>query len=287
MLAHTYPAPQPCPPDALASTLAPRKEQPLNDQNTPATEPEAPAPLTADTRGSDFEIQSYDIDPADQALADEIASFDPVLSTRGPTEIGRGVKLPATMKATGLSPHLRDPILAQLANVPVDRRDAEEQRLVYEALYQNGLQVRTVCGPGEGANAYEREFFALEFDRHEAAREIDRLGQLLGEVNGTAEIITDGDGQQRVLTIHRVQGQRRIEMEAEWRRAIHRLAQLNGLEAERRMKKAHYEAVQEVKAQRAQVEERREGVALGDQMAREERVKRIAEARAKGKRNAL
>lgn len=273
-------APRPCP---KRRTTQARKDNTLNDipDNTPA----APPPLAADTRGSDFEMPTYDIAPEDQALADEIASFDPVYDTKGPTTFSGSVKLPETIKATGLPPHLRDPIVAQLATVPESRREAEERRLVYAALYQNSLGLRIVAGPGAGANTYERAALALTFDMEETEREIDRLGRQLGEMAETATVSYDpATGQQRVQTAHRFQGERRAGLEAEYRRALHKLAQLNGIEGERRLAKALSEAVQERKALQQQLDDDREARERAEKLLREERVSERAALFAKHKR---
>lgn len=258
----------------------------LQNASSPALPDEAP--IVANTDGSSFELQTFDIDLADQPLADEIRNFDPVFDTSGPTSIKGAVALPTGIKATGLPPHLRDPIIAKLANVPANDRDAEEARLVRAALYQNSLELRVAAGPGEGANAYQKAFFLLEFDRYEAQREIDRIGMLLGEVDENASVVTDPvTGQQKVETRHKIQGQRRQALEAEFSRALHRHAQLYGLEGERRLQRALYEAVAERKAATAQLDEQREAKELGARLAREERIRRMGEAYAKRERKAL
>lgn len=251
-------------------------------QNTPDNTPSEE--LNAETH-SNIELPSYDISPEDQELANEIANFDPVLDTNGPTQVGSGVMLPSTMKATGLPDHLRIPVMAQLANVPAHRRDEEEARLVGLALRQNSYELRVACGPGDGANAYQREFFLLEFERFEAGKEIDRLAARLGEVEENASVVTDPvTGQQRVETKHRVQGHERVQMEAAWRSAVHRLALLDGSEGERRMAKAKYEAVQEVKSLRDQFACDKEARAMADKMLRDEEIEARAKAYAKSKR---
>jgi len=236
-----------------------------------------------DTSGSNFELQSYDIAPEDQALADEIANFDPVFDTKGPTQLVGAVKMPSSIKATGLPPHLRDPIMAQLANVPVDRRDAEEARLVNAALYQNSLGVRIVCGPGDNSNAFQREKFALTFEMEETERRSIQIAQELAEVLRW-DNVDDGTGQLKPVPVYKVDGPRREALDAEHRLLIHKLTQLDGLEGERRLAKAKFEAVQEVKSLRAQLDEDREAKTRADEMLREERVTERAKLYAKHKR---
>lgn len=234
-----------------------------------------------DTSGSNVELPSYDIAPEDQALADEITSKDMVWDTKGPTQVVGAVKFPASIKATGLPPHLRDPIMAQLANVPVDRREAEEQRLVNDALYQNARDVRVVCGPGDGAGPYWREKFNVAFEISELERRILQLGNELAEVERWDNV--DGTP----VPVFRVNGDRRAGLDAEHRRLLHNLNLLDGIEGERRLAKALHEDVAQTKALREQLAIQREGEELAAKTVREERVKAIAEAHAKRRRNAL
>ena len=246
----------------------------MND--TPQTNaPEAPASLAVDTRGSDFQMKSYDIAPEDQQLANEIASFDPVYDTAGPTSFSGSVRLPETIKATGLPPHLRDPIMAQLANMPVDRRDAEEQRLVNAALYENSLGLRIAGGPGNGANTYQHAKFSLTFDIEEAERELIRIGTQLGEVERYDVI------EGKPVAVEKLRGQQRAIAEAQHKLLLHKLDQLNGIEGQRRLQRALYEAVQERKSLAAQLDDDREARALGEKLRREKRIRERAEAYAK------
>jgi len=254
----------------------------VNDNPTNA--PEAPTPLAADTRGSEFELKTYDIAPEDQQLANEIASFDPVYDTKGPTSFSGSVKLPETIKATGLPPHLRDPIIAQLKDVPESRRDALEQRLVHEALYENSLGLRIVCGPGEGANAFERAKFGLTFEIEETERELIRLGTELAEVIRWDNVTDERTGETKPVAVEKLQGERRAAVEAQRQLLIRKLDSLNGLEGERRLAKAKFEAVEEVKALRAQLTEDKEARELADKLLRNERVEQRAKLYAKHKR---
>jgi len=242
----------------------------LNDTPTPT--PEAPPPLTADTRGSDFQVTSYDIAPEDQQLANEIASFDPVYDTKGPTTLNGSVKLPTSIKATGLPPHLREPIMAELANVPEHRRDAEEQRLVNEALYQNSLGVRIVCGPGQDANVYQREKFALTFEIEEAEREAVRLGNELAEVERWDNVTDAATGQSKPVAVEKLQGQRRSAVEAQRQNILRRLEALQGIEGERRLQKALHQAVQDRKGLTDQLDRDKEARAMAEKMLREEQI---------------
>jgi hypothetical protein len=258
----------------------------LNDttNTSPADASAAPVPLSADTRGSTFELKSWDIDPADQPLADEIANFDPVWDTKGPTSFSGSVRLPESIKATGLPPHLRDPIEAQLRNVPVDRRDAEEQRLVSEALYQNSLGLRIAGGPGEGANTYQKAMFHLTFEIEEAEREFIRLTTQLAEVERWDNVFDESTGEAKPVPVEKVRGQRRAAMEAQRQLAFRRLDALQGTEGERRRQKALYEAVQERKSLQAQLDEDREARTRADELLREERVSERAALYAKHRR---
>jgi hypothetical protein len=254
----------------------------LND--TPENSPAAPAPLSADTRGSEFELKSWDIAPEDQALADEITGKDPVFGNSGPTTFSGSVKLPDTIRATGLPPHLRDPIMAQLANVPESRRDAEEKRLVHAALYENSLGVRIVCGPGQGADPYWRARFALTFEIEEAEREAIRLGNELAEVERWDNVADERTGERKPVPVEKLQGERRRAVEAQRQLVLRKLDSLNGIEGERRLAKAKFEAVEEAKALRAQLADDKEAKKRADEQLREERIAERANLYAKHRR---
>lgn len=245
--------------------------------------PNEPDQLVADTGGSNFTMPTYDIAPEDAALAAEIENFDPVYDVAGPTQLVGAVKLPSSIKASGLPPHLRDPIMAQLASVPPARRDAEEARLVNAALYENSLGVHIACGPGEGADPYRREKFALTFEMEETERRSIQIATELAEVVRW-DNEDDGTGQMKPVPVYKVDGQRRAALEAEHRRLTYKFLQLDGPEGERRLAKAKFEAVEAVKAQRAQLAEDKEARTRADEILREERVAQRAELYAKHKR---
>lgn len=246
----------------------------------------SPDPLTVETSGN-ISLPNYPIAPEDQALADEITGADPVLSTKGPISITGSVKLPATIRASGLPPHLRDPILQQLQSVPADRRETEEQRLVREALYGNSAALRIMAGPGEGANAYQREFFQIERERYDAEQELWRLERELADVERWDNVLDERTGEKKPVPVEKVRGQRRAAMEARRNELVTRISLLDGIEGKRRLERAKFDAVEELKAQRAQLQEAKEARELGAQLARQERIQRQAEAYAKRERNAL
>lgn len=256
------------------------------------------SPRLADTTGSSLPpAPSFDIAPEDQALAAEIAGFDPLTDAPSPVMWVGGSQrpMPDKLDIRMLSPEARTAIQQQLANVPQLTREKREQELILNHLREKAVQTRALAGPGEGANDFQRERFNIAAERHRAEKEIFRLTEQLAEVirwepvlDDTGKQVVDPQtGQPKVTPVEAVQGDRRRGMERAIADLEHKINLLDGPEGDLRERRALHAAVEAEKARKAQAEELREAQARGDQMAREERINRIAEARAKGQRHSL
>jgi len=246
------------------------------------------APLSADT-GGDFTLPDYSIDPADQSLADEIANFDPLRDTSGPVSVTGDVKVPTNIPATALPPHLSGPIVAAMNAAPVEARAAIERRMVGEALREHSLGLRVTGGAGPNANVYQREFFAVARDRQALDREAFDLEARLAEVDhwrpefdaAGSPVIDARTGQQKVKAVDKVQGHARKQLEARRAEIERAVKALEGAEGQRRLQKALRDAVATEKAQRQQVAEYQMAERRAAEIVTEERVAKMAEAKAR------
>lgn len=256
------------------------------------------SPRTADTSGSALPAApDYSIDPADQALADQISNFDIMSDVPSPHTVKGNPRItaPENLSVRMLPPEAQKAIREKLARVPQHMQQKREHELVYAHLTENSRQTRIKSGPGEGANAFQKERFLIAGERDQAQKEILRLAEQLAQVrqwepvfdeNGEA-VIDPQTGQQKIEAINAVQGDQRAGMERRIAELEHKVTLLDGPEGDLRERKALYAAVQEAKSRQAQIDEEREARELGDTLARDERIRRRAEARAKAQRNAL
>ncbi len=267
----------------------------MDKSNTPAPEEQS---FTPDTTGSSLPAgESYEIDPEDQPLADQLLNFDPVYDTKGPVQwIGGNQKPPPEQfKVQMLSPEMRDEVNAKLANVPLAQRDARESQLVYEALYQNSLRLRIVAGPGEGATETQKARLGIAGDRHNLQKEMWRIESELGEVqswhpvfNEAGERVIDPEtGQQKVKAVEVIQGDRRQGLQNRIAEIAHQIALLDGPEGDIRERKAIKADIDRIKSQASQMEEEQAARAKADEIVRQERIDTRANAYAKRKRSSV
>nr|WP_298897660.1 hypothetical protein [uncultured Altererythrobacter sp.] len=256
------------------------------------------APRTADTTGSSLSAApSYDIAPEDHELAESLSNFDPVADVPSPTTVKGGTHKPITgnLSSSMLPPEARQEIQQKLANVPQNLREKRENELVREHLHQKALEVRIKAGPGEGANAFQKERFHIAAERHQAQSEILRIAKELSQVLRWQPVFTDqGEpvidpetGQQKVEAINAVQGERRTGMERRIAELEHKLTLLDGPEGDQRERKALWQAVQDAKSKQAQIDIEHEARAKAEDIVRQEMIDAKAEAYTKGKRNRL
>lgn len=263
----------------------------MEDPNTDRTR------LVANTSGSDFTLKSYGIAPEDAPLAAELIARDP-LSAPSPVKLTGGGTFNAPERFTVgiLSPDRQAPIKAQLAAVPVEQRAQREHELVVEALKQNSVELRILAGPGEGADAFQRERFAIARELHELESEelsihaqlaeVARWIPVFNEITGE-RVIDPATGQQMVKAVEVIQGQRRTAMEARAKELAYRAELLRGVEGDRREERALSEAIETRKHQQQQLADEQEARRRGEEAIREERINARAEAYVKNRRSPL
>lgn len=254
--------------------------------------PASPAASLEIAASGDFTFESHDIDPADQAIADEIAnSFDPA-NTPGPVEVIGALPKITRISASALPPEHRDPILAAMANAPQERREAIEDRMVAEALNKVRIGLRMEAGLGKDANAYERERFNIARDFERLDKEEMAIQTELAAVDHWRPefddrgypVIDPATGQQRVKAYDKLQGEARRGRETRLREIINAKKALETVEGPRRAAKALREAVAERKRLLARTEIQAAAEKRAEEILREEEVEELARAFAKRKR---
>lgn len=224
-------------------------------------------------------------DAADQAMAREIASKDPLTDIKGPvTFIGDSSRLPAALPLTALSEEMRAPILAQLQGVPANLRAKKEAELVTEALKRNSLNLRVTGGGGEGTDPFWRETFEQERRHRDLSTQINALDIKL--VDASFETVYDPvTGAPSPKAIDKYQGHDRKLMEADRDRLLGELHDLEGRGGQLRRKEAMKKAVDAQKAIQTQLEEEKLAKVKGEEILRQERIDKRAESYANLRRS--
>jgi hypothetical protein len=259
--------------------------------------PNDPGRLTADTTGSSFTLPTHAIAPEDQERANRLASFHPLATPSPVTLTGSGsFKAPERFTLSILPPEKQAPIAAQLAQLPLGQREAREHELVTEALKQNSIELRIKAGPGPGATPVERERFLLAREVYDLERAEEAVLMQLGEVEKWVPVydeitgkpvIDSKTGQQQLVAVQRIQGDRRKAMEARAAEIRHQIALKEGIEGDRRLQRALNLTVEAEKAREEALAIDQEARRLSEEINREVRVKALAEAYAKNRRNSL
>lgn len=237
--------------------------------------------------GPNFSLPEYAIAPEDADLAREIEDFDPVADTAGNATLSNAdlSRLPSTFKATSLPPHLRTDVEDKLRDVPAERREERESQLVAETLREIALQSRIASGLSADANAFQREMFEIAGESQRLEREAWDIHAKLSDVSHWEPVYNEAGTLSGNKAVEKVQGQPRKQLEARLKEIDRHLADLKGPAGHRRLAKAKFEAVQQVKAQRRQIDELHRAKKLAEDMVSEERVRKLAEGLAKRHRN--
>jgi hypothetical protein len=250
-------------------------------------------PLSLDATG-DFELDNYDIDPADMELAMQLANFDPLDTPSRANATGTFHVPEGGVRASALPPRFRDPIVAAMKADPANA-EAIERRMVGEAARQYRLDYRVKAGLGEGATAIQREVFQIEKDARKLEAEFLDIATQLAAVDhwrpefdaAGQPVIDRATGQQTVRAYEKVQGEARRQMEGRQRQLELQMQALEKVEGPRRRAKALKQSVEDHKRLSDQIEDHAASEKMADDMVREERVKRMAEAKARMRRSVL
>ncbi|OWQ98250.1 hypothetical protein [Sphingopyxis witflariensis] len=226
----------------------------------------------------------------DNALANEIISFDHLRDTSGSAAASRQVGSQTEFKPmlSSLSPEMRQPIVAQLGGLTGAARDAREGELVLAAMKQRALDVRVHQGPGVGANAYQVEMFAQARKLQELDREQQRIFADLAQFDGfTTGAIDPTTGEPTAEKRYRIQGERRRHLEDRLGMIAQEALHIEGDEGSRRMRKALEKAIDDTKKSRDQFAILQEAKARAVHNAREDKINHLAAGFVKGARGGL
>lgn len=225
----------------------------------------------------------------DNALAHEIASFDPLADTAGPFDLSRMAQSNSspTPSLDALPPAMQAPIIAELGSLSGERRAEREAELVYEALWQNSLDLRVAAGPGRDADPFQRTFF----DLHNRLRLIDqeetRLKAELDVVNGYRTVYHPETGEPSAVPIMSLSGGNRVGAQNRLAELAQQRALIQGSEGRRESQEALAEAVAQRKSFLQHIDEREEAKRRSASQDREARINAMAETYSKSKRNTL
>ncbi|VWX46631.1 hypothetical protein [Novosphingobium sp. 9U] len=245
------------------------------------------APLTADTTGSNVTLESYDIAPEDQELADSITNFDPY-NTPSPISGEGGFKTPERFTARMLPDGMRAEVEQKLVGIPAgEARDRKESELALEAMRKNSLGLRVRLGLGAGANAYQRAAFDLQRDLEKLQGEADGIMTQLGDVTRW-DVVDDPDTGGKVnKPVYSVDGPNRRALELRHAEIVRHIGALDGVEGDRRLQRARYQAVQDHKAVQSQLRIMSAAKERAAGKLEEEEIERLASAFASNRRNHL
>ncbi|MFC0590269.1 hypothetical protein ACFFF7_12665 [Novosphingobium aquiterrae] len=230
---------------------------------------------------------TYDIDPADQHIADAILSIDPAdLPGISTSNEQANLSLPTSVAA--LPPMLRAAAEAKLQYIPQHKRAAAEAAAVAEVLRDNTLDIRSKTGFAGHVDEYWQERSRITREHDRAIDEIDRITAQLAEV-ARYETEVGPDGKSRPRPIF-------VMGEAARRTAIQRQADLLykarllfadngglGIEAQRRLDKALKTSVGLRKTQQAKLADMQEVEKRAEVALREKRIQAAVDARVRSR----
>lgn len=231
---------------------------------------------------TNYSPPSYEISAADAPHAQAVLGLDPFRDIASSCEIGEGVRFSALPSLDGLSPAMRAEVVEAI------RRGESEPEAIAKTLETNGRNVRALIGNGANSTPYHDELIDIAREVRSASQEFDRITAQMTEI-----VRHDTGPTGEAIPVYAMSG-------AAQRHAAARLAELNykigllvtpegghGVEAQRRLDRALFDAVEARKAHTAQIEEHEEAQARAKQILREERINAKAEMFAKHKRVTL
>lgn len=235
---------------------------------------------------SNYTPPTYDIDPADQHIADSIRSMDVLSQVPGPTSAIGAVKVPEpTLSA--LPPAMREQVEAQLAMVPASKRAESEKELVVKALRKHSLHLRSLAGVAGTATPYHREQAVIARDIRTAEAEFDALSTQLHDIIRYDNQWDEATQSNIPVPVFAVEGDRRKAYMQQQDQILYRISLLVngdgslGIEGQRRMAKALHDSVQLQKAVAEQKADNEEVEKRAQELAREARINKRAGVRAK------
>jgi hypothetical protein len=235
---------------------------------------------------STFVPPTYDIDPADAHIVDEIRALDMLTEVPGASTVTGSINIPEPKLST-LPPAIRETIERQLAMVPASQREATEKELITKALRQNAANTRALGGLSSEATPYHAEMATVAREVRTAEAEFDKISDQLATVLRYDNRWDDEKQESVPVPVYAFEGSLRtalINRQAELNYRIKLLANEDGtlgIEGRRRVDRAMLESVALRKARDEQVADLKAVDARAQELAREARIERQAKIRAK------
>jgi hypothetical protein len=237
---------------------------------------------------SNYTPKSYDIAPEDAAMAHSIVTTDP-LTLPSASKMSDTIKMPDVLPITALPPPLRAAAEADLLGVPPHMRESAERRAVQKVLSDNALRIRARAGFDESVGPYWQEFAAITSEYNSLMDEVARLDIEMAQVERwDTEFDERGNPQPKAVPVLSGLSLRHAQMRQ------HDLLYKAGLlakedgslgsEAAGRMQRALHADVELQKAKRDQIEIDQAARKRAEEIVRDERVTKLADAYAKSKR---
>lgn len=182
-----------------------------------------------------------------------------------------------------LAPEAQQRVREKLVAVPESLRPEREAHFVQAELEQASYRFKVLAGPGEGANTYQRECFAIARDIYDLERQIDALNADMTDVVGYRNEV-DANGNPNPVPIFRLSEHARdgrAQTVADLRRKV---ALLEGREGDHRRSEAAKDTANQIAQQNEQLEVMAEAKRRAEVQVREERIEHLAESFAKSKR---
>lgn len=236
-----------------------------------------------DATGIGFTPKTYELAPEDAELGASIRDFS-MNDVPGPVSGGEGIKVPTQLTASILPPEKQAEVEAALSGLTLTARQQREPQLVQQALEDNHFELMVAMGPGEGATAYQREYFQQLNEGRDIQQQLAAIEADLAEVVDKRRDEDPTTGATVWHDVHKLEGQQRTNAEHRRTDLLYRLSLLKGVEGQRRLEKATVDAVEQHKARQAALADEAEAQKRADEMLREERIEERATLYAKSKR---
>lgn len=240
--------------------------------------------------GGASKAPSYDIAPEDQHYADRLAQLDLIATAPPANSYPENWQPKVDLTLSALSPALRAEAAAQLSAIPANLQASKERDVVAAVLHKNRTAIRVMAGIHADALPLHQEIMQLEYDHRDLERQFDSISAALSDIIGHRTERDPETGSMQAVPVYRVEGARRAAYVSQQEALLRNMRELHnedgtpGPGAQPRLKKARWETVQRLKSIAEQVEDQAAAERMSSEMVREQRIKNIAETRARMKR---
>lgn len=216
-------------------------------------------------------------DEPTQAEMDAFNRFDPIHDIPSPIQLVGNVKLTSTPTMASFSPEQQVQIRERMGN---NHSEASTSAAIHSFLLDQRRNLLIKGGAGEGATQTQRTMLEQARRVGDLNDEIARIDAALNEVV-RHDTVTDPDGTVRAVPVYQKQGEARRGFEARKIELAREMALIAGVQGDKELKDANRADALNVRAARQQIDEFQEAEALAKKIARDGRVQRMAETKAR------